>query len=66
MLQPTKFNGGAVAPITGPAAKFSRTPTRVRTAAPDIGQHTDEVLAELGLSEAQRRKLEQAGITKLV
>ena len=47
MLQPTDFGNGVTIPITGPAAKFSRTPTRVRSAAPDIGQHNEEILAAL-------------------
>ncbi|MDA1075604.1 MAG: CoA transferase [Proteobacteria bacterium] len=63
MLQPTRFADGTSAPITGPAAKFSRTPTRVRTAAADLGQHTDEILAELGLDADARKRLVDAGIT---
>ncbi len=47
MLQPTDFGNGVTMPITGPAAKFSRTPTRVRSAAPDIGQHNEEILAKI-------------------
>ncbi len=50
MLQETTLEGGASAPLTGPAAKFSRTPTQVRSAAPALGAHTDEILAGLGLS----------------
>lgn len=46
MLQPTELVDGSVVPIVGPAAKFSRTPTRVRSAAPAPGTHTAEVLAE--------------------
>ena len=64
MLQTVTFDDGTSAPITGPAAKFSRTPTKVRSAAPSMGQHTDEVLTELGLDEDRRRALAQAGITK--
>ena len=64
MLQPTEFANGAVAPITGPAAKFSRTPTSVRSAAPELGQHTDEILQELGLDADQRARLEKDGVTR--
>ena len=63
MLQPVEFAGGGSVPITGPAAKFSRTPTRVRTAAAPLGAHTDEVLAELGIDAERRRQLKENGIT---
>jgi formyl-CoA transferase len=63
MLQPTKFGNGVIAPITGPAVKFSRTPTRVRTAAPSLGQHTNQILEELGLDANDRKRLEDSGIT---
>jgi formyl-CoA transferase len=36
--------------IQRPPVTLSRTPASVRTAAPDIGEHTDEVLGELGFS----------------
>ena len=48
MLQPVTLSDGSTAPLTGPAAKFSRTPTRIRRAAPAPGTDTDEVLTELG------------------
>ena len=62
MLQPTVQEDGVTAPITGPAAKFSRTPTRVRSGSPALGQHNDEILAELGLSADERAKLREKGI----
>ena len=57
MLQNTMLSGGAQAPLTGPAAKFSRTPTRVRTAAPSLGDQTDQLLAQLGYSATQVAEL---------
>jgi len=62
MLQSVAQEGGHPAPIVGPAAKFSRTPTRVRDAAPGLGAHTDEVLAELGYDAAARARLREAGV----
>jgi len=62
MLQPTEQADGSVAPITGPAAKFSRTPTRIRSGAPSLGQHTEQVLADLGLGEAERRRLREKSV----
>jgi formyl-CoA transferase len=61
MLQRVDGNPQAP-PLTGPAAKFSRTPTRVRSAAPALGQHLREVLHELGYEDAQIRALLEARI----
>jgi len=36
--------------LQAPPSTLSRTPASVRTAAPDVGEHTDEVLGELGFS----------------
>jgi len=50
MLQRVRLHDGSTAELTGPAVKFSRTPTRIRRGAPRAGADTDEVLAELGLA----------------
>lgn len=47
MLQTVRGSEGEM-PIVGPAAKLSRTPTRVRSAAPSLGRHNQEILQELG------------------
>ncbi|MEE2672208.1 MAG: CoA transferase [Myxococcota bacterium] len=52
MLQTARSSEGEV-PVVGPAAKLSRTPTRVRTAAPGLGEHNREILEDLGY-EAER------------
>jgi crotonobetainyl-CoA:carnitine CoA-transferase CaiB-like acyl-CoA transferase len=41
----------------GTPVKFSATPTRVRRAAPLLGEHTREILAEYGLAPAEIDKL---------
>jgi crotonobetainyl-CoA:carnitine CoA-transferase CaiB-like acyl-CoA transferase len=46
---------------TRPAARFDRTAARIRGFAPMLGQHTDEVLAEIGLQESELAALRAAG-----
>jgi len=57
MLQSVPVEGNAAIPVVGPAAKFSRTPTRVRHGAPALGEHTEELLDELGATDAERAAL---------
>ena len=45
--------------------KLSQTPVQMRRPPPLLGQHTDEVLAELGLDLAERHQLREAGILGL-
>jgi crotonobetainyl-CoA:carnitine CoA-transferase CaiB-like acyl-CoA transferase len=49
-------------PITAPAAKLSRTPLRVRSAAPALGAHNEQILDELGVPAAERRRLREHGV----
>ncbi len=62
MLQPTVQYDGKTFDIVGPSIKFSRTPTTIRTPAASLGQHNDELLAELGLDQADLARLRAAGI----
>lgn len=45
----------------GIPVKLSETPCTVRRAAPTLGQHTDEVLAEFGFSHSETEELRRSG-----
>ena len=62
MLQEAVLEDGTVAPLTGPALKFSRTPTRVRHASHAVGADNADILAELGLDEDEIAELWAAGV----
>ena len=49
---------------TRPAARFDRTPAGIRRPAPLLGEHTDEVLGEIGLSAVRIRELRAAGVVE--
>ena len=42
--------------------KFNRNPASIRTPAPELGQHTEEVLLELGYSWNDISKLKKQGV----
>jgi len=48
--------------VPGIIPKLSRTPGAIRTQAPKLGEHTDEVLHEIGYSDAQIAQLREAHI----
>ncbi len=48
--------------MPAPAPRLSRTPAEVRWPGPRLGQHTDEVLAEVGLSHHDIEALRTAGV----
>ena len=48
--------------VPGVLPKLSRTPGRIGTGGPQLGEHNDDILAGLGLSEAQVAGLRERGI----
>lgn len=45
----------------GPPVKLSATPATIRTAAPRLGEHTEEVLREVGMTEGEIARLKEQG-----
>jgi len=46
----------------GIAPKFSRTPGRLRSHAPELGEHTDAILRELGYNPESIQELRLQGV----
>lgn len=51
--------------LLGFAFKLSQTPMSIRGPAPELGEHTDQLLAELGFSEADRERLRRDGVVRM-
>mgnify|MGYP001383809743 CR=1 FL=1 len=49
-------------PVLGPAPKLSATPARVRLRPPALGEHTDAILQELGLTPEEVADLRRQGV----
>ena len=62
MLQAVLMDDGSKLAVPGFVPKLSATPGSHRRNAPALGQDTDAVLREIGLSEVQISKLRQRGI----
>jgi crotonobetainyl-CoA:carnitine CoA-transferase CaiB-like acyl-CoA transferase len=48
--------------LLGPGVNMERTPPRVATPTPDYGQHTDEVLGELGYGSEELERFHREGV----
>ena len=48
--------------LVGQAVSLSRTPSQLRTASPEAGEHTDEILRALGYSDTDLAGLRQRGV----
>ncbi len=51
--------------VVGPAVKLSETPARVRRPSPLLGEHTREVLREIGFGDEEIRALAADGVVSL-
>jgi formyl-CoA transferase len=64
MILQTKMADGSALALPGIVPKLSRTPGSHRRNAPEIGQDTDAVLQDIGLTEAQIQALKDKGIVQ--
>ncbi|MDA0597587.1 MAG: CaiB/BaiF CoA-transferase family protein [Chloroflexi bacterium] len=48
--------------VVNQAIKMSRTPSEIRTASPDQGEHTDAILTELGYEESLIAQMHENGV----
>jgi len=62
MLIDTAVSNGSTVPLVGPAAKFSRTPTTIRHAAPVLGQQNEAILESLGYSADEIQAYKDQGV----
>jgi CoA:oxalate CoA-transferase len=62
MVLDVEHPGFGVVRMLGFPVKLSETPCRVRRTAPGLGEHSDEILGELGYSALEREAWRQAGV----
>ena len=60
----SEFEQPGVGPIrqARPAARFSKTPAEKPRPAPELGQHNNEILSELGFTQAEIDNLSESKI----
>ena len=62
MIEKARLEGGEEILLPGVVPKLSDTPLRTRWIGPRLGEHTSEVLRELGYDEARERALREEGV----
>jgi formyl-CoA transferase len=62
MLERISAADGEPLKVPGIIPKLSRTPGAIRTPAPRLGEHTDEVLREIGYGDAEISRLREANV----
>jgi len=62
MILDTTLDDGTSFTTPGIVPKLSKTPGGIRTEAPKLGEHTEEILKELGLTTADLVGLREAGV----
>jgi formyl-CoA transferase len=61
-IETIKMQDGTSVDVPGVFPKLSRTPGSIKTLAPDIGENTEEILRDIGLSDSQVASLKARGV----
>jgi len=64
MLLNADLPGGATVKMPGIVPKMSETPGGVNWSGPALGQHTDDILAGLGLTGSDIERLKAQGVVQ--
>ena len=62
VLESVTLADGATMQVIGQPVVLTRTPARVDTAAPEWGEHTDEILREIGYADEAIARLRSTGV----
>lgn len=62
MILQTQLSDGSPIEVPGIVPKLSKTPGQVDRLAPKLGEHTEEILKELGVDEATRKDWKDKGV----
>jgi formyl-CoA transferase len=62
MILQTTLPDGSPIEVPGIVPKLSKTPGQVDRLAPKLGEHTDEILKELGVAEETRQRWKDKGV----
>jgi len=62
MIETIQMKDGSALQVPGVIPKLSRTPGSIKSLAPEVGEQTDQILQEIGLSSQQIAALKEKGI----
>jgi formyl-CoA transferase len=62
IIETIKMKDGSALQVPGIVPKLSRTPGSIKSLAPEVGEQTDQILSEIGLTSQQITALKEKGI----
>ena len=62
IIEIIKMKDGSTLQVPGIVPKLSRTPGSIKSLAPEVGEQTDQILSEIGLTSQQITALKEKGI----